>query len=147
MARVGAFVSYLVDSDVTIDYLKAQPHTIELFRTLLTDDISISTVVVGEGYQGIYDGDDPVQAAKDVERLFSEFTVVPFDIDTAKTFGRIRGAALKLVPKPGDSDIMVAATAIQHDLILVTRNARHFGRIAGLKLFDWNTVPGNPSGT
>jgi predicted nucleic acid-binding protein len=73
--------------------------------------------------------------------------VLDFDIETAKTYGRIRGAARKLNPKPGEPDIMIAATAIHHDLVLVTRNARHFGKIAGLKLFDWSTVPGNPSGT
>jgi len=35
-----------------------------------------------------------------------------------------------------DSDWLIdAATALEKDLILVTRNVRHFNRIAGLKLY------------
>jgi predicted nucleic acid-binding protein len=128
-------------------YLNAQPHALALFQVLLAHDISISTVVIGEVYQGIYDGYDPIQDAKDFERLLAEFAVIPFDIDVARTFGRIRGAARKLIPKPGDSDIMIAATAIHHDLILVTRNTRDFSQIADLKQFDWSTVAGLPPGT
>lgn len=37
----------------------------------------------------------------------------------------------------GDNDIIIAATALHHGLILVTRNVAHFGRIAGLTLEDW----------
>jgi predicted nucleic acid-binding protein len=35
-------------------------------------------------------------------------------------------------------DIVIAATAIEHDLILVTRNARHFEDIETLRL--WSTT-------
>jgi tRNA(fMet)-specific endonuclease VapC len=34
----------------------------------------------------------------------------------------------------GDSDILIAATAIHHELILLTNNARHFKRIDKLQL-------------
>jgi tRNA(fMet)-specific endonuclease VapC len=33
-----------------------------------------------------------------------------------------------------DFDILIAATAIHHDLTLVTRNQKHLARIPGLKL-------------
>lgn len=37
----------------------------------------------------------------------------------------------RLIP---DFDVVIAATALAHDLTLVTRNRRHFDRIAGLTL-------------
>jgi predicted nucleic acid-binding protein len=37
----------------------------------------------------------------------------------------------------GDGDLMIAATAMLHDLPLVTSNARHFEWISGLALIDW----------
>jgi tRNA(fMet)-specific endonuclease VapC len=37
----------------------------------------------------------------------------------------------------GDADILIAATALAHDLVLSTNNATHFGRIDGLKLVSW----------
>ena len=36
----------------------------------------------------------------------------------------------------GDPDIFIAAMALQHGLILVTRNVRHFQRIPDLKLYE-----------
>jgi predicted nucleic acid-binding protein len=48
-------------------------------------------------------------------------------------FGRLR-ALLRLqgtlIP---DLDLLIAATALQHDLVLLTRNRRHFDRIPGLQ--------------
>lgn len=35
----------------------------------------------------------------------------------------------------GDPDILIAATALYHDLTLVTRNQAHFQRIPDLKLY------------
>jgi len=35
-----------------------------------------------------------------------------------------------------DADLQIAATAVYHNLELVTGNLRHFGRIPGLRLND-----------
>ena len=36
-----------------------------------------------------------------------------------------------------DADILIAGIAIANDAVLVTRNLRHFERIAGLRLETW----------
>lgn len=36
-----------------------------------------------------------------------------------------------------DFDVLIGSTAIVHDLILVTRNTRHFADMNGLKLENW----------
>ncbi len=42
----------------------------------------------------------------------------------------------QLIP---DADILIAATAMHHGLVLATNNQRDFGRIAGLQLDNWLT--------
>ena len=37
----------------------------------------------------------------------------------------------------GDADILIAATALEHGLVLVTNNTNHFNRIANLQLQNW----------
>lgn len=37
----------------------------------------------------------------------------------------------------GDADILIAATALEHELVLVTNNTKHFGRIKGLEIVNW----------
>lgn len=36
-----------------------------------------------------------------------------------------------------DIDLLIAGIALEHDLVLITRNRRHFDRIDGLSLDDW----------
>ncbi len=56
-----------------------------------------------------------------------------------------RAAVLWSVSRQGghprsDADLMIAATAIENGLALVTGNSRHFGWIPGLRIDDWRTV-------
>jgi tRNA(fMet)-specific endonuclease VapC len=36
-----------------------------------------------------------------------------------------------------DFDLLIAATAITHKLVMVTNNTNHFKRVASIKLEDW----------
>ena len=38
----------------------------------------------------------------------------------------------------GDADILIAATALENNLAVVTNNESHFKRIAGLQILNWN---------
>lgn len=37
-----------------------------------------------------------------------------------------------------DADILIAATAIENNLAIVTNNENHFNRITGLQILNWN---------
>ncbi len=51
-------------------------------------------------------------------------------------FALIRGSLSKKVQQQvGDMDILIAATALQHDLTLLTRNLKDFRHIPDLKLY------------
>ncbi|CAN5764088.1 type II toxin-antitoxin system VapC family toxin [soil metagenome] len=39
----------------------------------------------------------------------------------------------------GDADILIAATTLEHGLVVATNNTSHFGRVAGLSLENWLT--------
>jgi predicted nucleic acid-binding protein len=61
--------------------------------------------------------------------MYSE-NVLPFDADAAQLWGRLR------VPHPENPlDKQIAAIALLYDLVLVTRNIRHF-EPTGVKLLD-----------
>ncbi len=51
--------------------------------------------------------------------------------------GRIKAELKQSGKLINDSDLFIAATAISHDLVLVTNNLRHFERIPFLRLEDW----------
>ena len=52
--------------------------------------------------------------------------VLPFDSPTAEIAGALADLARGRGHSPGFADIAIAATARQHDLIILSRNERHF---------------------
>jgi tRNA(fMet)-specific endonuclease VapC len=94
-----------------------------------------NAVVLGELYEGAFRSHDAVRHLRNVEkRVLPALTVLSFDLEAARVFGQI-AAALNRIGRPvADADLQIAATAIRHDLALVTGNIRHFARIPGLRI-------------
>jgi tRNA(fMet)-specific endonuclease VapC len=68
------------------------------------------------------------------KRVLPAVTVLPYDVATARVYGQIR-AHLEATGRPlADADLQIAATALHHDLELVTGNAKHFKRVPGLRI-------------
>lgn len=127
-------MSYLLDSDVTADYLKGLPQPVQHVSTLVGSGIAISIITYGEIYDGI-DGSYNPKAAEQVFRQFLRLTVVlPLNRTIMRRFATVRRDLRSRGQKIPDMDVLIAATAMQYNLTLITRNARHFGRIQGLDL-------------
>jgi toxin FitB len=93
------------------------------------DDLYLSVVSIGELRQGVerirHRGDkdqaDLLERwLKQVSRAYAD-AILPIDEETAQVWGRLR------VPNPKNPlDKQIAATALIHDLTVVTRNTEHF---------------------
>ena len=68
-----------------------------------------------------------------VLRTFTHAPVLPFDAAAAAVYGTlvIRRVRLRRM------DLRIAAIALAQGLVVVTRNARDFGRVPGLEIEDW----------
>jgi tRNA(fMet)-specific endonuclease VapC len=131
-------MSYLVDSDWVADWLKGRPSAIELLNTLSQDGLAISLITYGEIYEGIFYGQDRQR----YERVFRQFLrpvqVLPLNRTIMRRFATVRGQLRQQGRLITDPDLLIAATAIEHDLVLVTRNRRHFDRIPDLQIYEPN---------
>jgi tRNA(fMet)-specific endonuclease VapC len=71
-----------------------------------------------------------------IDLLLGMCPVVPHDLATAHWYGKVK-AELKRKGRPiPENDIWIAATALRHDLILVTLDG-HFQDVPGLKIEVW----------
>ena len=71
------------------------------------------------------------------ELLENRYLILPFDESTAATYARL-SAELRSLGKPKPTvDLLVAAVAKQHGLILATLNAIDFASIPGLAVESW----------
>lgn len=130
-------MSFLFDTDAVSELLRPRPATayVEWIMSVAREEQFTSAVVIGELYKGAYRSHDRERHISNIEqRLLPAVTVLPYDISIAKIFGTIRAHLEETGMILPDADIQIAATAIGHDLELVTGNVRHFNRISGLKL-------------
>jgi predicted nucleic acid-binding protein len=128
-------MTYLIDSDWVAAWLKGRDEARSLLSSLGRGNLAISLITFGEIYEGVYFGRDPQRH----ERIFRQFLrgvpVLPLNRQIMQRFARVRGELRSDGKLIGDSDILIAATALQHDRILVTQNIHHFERIPNLKLY------------
>jgi predicted nucleic acid-binding protein len=130
-------MAYLFDTDAITELLRPRPLQpyVEWLKTIPRDAQFTSAVTVGELFKGAFRS-----AAKErhliniEERVLPAVTILPFDLSTARVFGMIRAELEKAGNILPDADLQIAATAIYHDLELVTGNIRHFHRIPNLRL-------------
>ncbi len=72
-----------------------------------------------------------------VELFLSRLASLPFTPETAKRYGTLRASLEKAGKTIGPADLLIAATALEHGLTLITRSDREFGRIPGLAVEVW----------
>jgi tRNA(fMet)-specific endonuclease VapC len=68
-----------------------------------------------------------------VIELYRSFPVIKFDTAAQGTFESLKANKIRI----GTMDLRIAATALAHNLTVVTRNASDFGKVPGLRTEDW----------
>jgi tRNA(fMet)-specific endonuclease VapC len=131
---------YLFDTDCLSNILKKAPSPL-LIKKLesLPKGLQFTTSInVSEIYFGAYRSRNQEKILKAYEdKVFPNVNILPFDTDSGKIYGRLKALLEKRGLSKREPDLMIAAIAIQHNMILVTGNKRHFMNIPGLNMEDW----------
>jgi tRNA(fMet)-specific endonuclease VapC len=126
---------YLIDTDWIASWLNGRQEAHDLLSAFAEDELAISLITYGEIYDGIYFGPNPGRNEAIFQRLLQLVDVLDLNRDILEEFARIRGRLRASGQVIGDFDILIAATALHHDMTLVTRNRRHFERVPDLSLY------------
>ena len=129
---------YLLDTNICIFIIKNRPPAArERFAGLRPGEVGISAITEAELRFG---AEKSVHIANNVAALLdftSQMEVLPFDSRTTARYGLLRAELVRAGTPIGPLDFLIAATALTHDLILVTNNTGEFARVTGLVLEDW----------
>lgn len=128
-------MSYQVDSDWLVDYLRGRSSATHLLTTLVPAALHISFVSYGEVYEGVNHGHERLCHEEGLRAFLHAALLLPVTGPIAQRSGRIRENLRARGLLIGDADLLIAPTALEHDLTLVTRNIRHFDRISDLRLY------------
>lgn len=125
---------YLIDTSVIINFLRDKASTVEAINNI-NGELSSSYICLAELYEGISRVRERQKAEKGVLDFFSGMSqIYGVDSDIAKNFGQIRASLKTKGEVIEDMDILLAATCISQNLILITANPKHFSRIPNLEI-------------
>ena len=126
-------MKYLLDTTWIVEYLRGNPETISRIQELQEEGLAVSIISVAELYEGVFRSNQPEANEEALKDFVSAVTVLEVTEDMARRYGEEKARLLRQGTVIGALDLLIAATAQTHDLILLT-NDQDFGRIPGLRL-------------
>lgn len=131
---------YVFDTDVLSNVVKTSPSPLLLERlSKLPQDLQFTTAIsVGEIYYGALrsaHGERILEAYQ--EKVFPLLTILSFDEESARTYGRIKARMEKRGLSASEPDLRIASIAVQHKLTVITGNTKHFEKIPGVSVENW----------
>jgi predicted nucleic acid-binding protein len=127
---------YLIDTDWLIQILHGDTDSAQTIEDLAPDGLATSLITYGELYHGAYYARDPQQALEAMQDVLAEIEMLQLTPAIMERYAIIRGQLTRNQRQQvGDMDLLIAATALEHDLTLVTYNRRDYDLVAGLTLY------------
>ena len=99
----------------------------------------MSGVTKAELYYGARKSRRLEQKLQVLQRFFEPFQSLAFDDRAAEEYGVIKADLERAGTPIGPNDLLIAALARSRDLTLVSLNRWEFGRVAGLRLTDFES--------
>lgn len=129
---------YLLDTNACIEYLRNRnANVVRRLQAEPTQNIRLCSIVIGELFYGAYHSPDLPRNLALLRRFVSKFASLPFDDTIAEIYGRERARLRQAGTQIGPHDLQIAATALVHQLTVVTHNVSEFSRVSGLSFEDW----------
>lgn len=138
--------NYLIDTNVISELIRPipEPSVVGWFQEADPESLCSSVITWGEirlGVENLPSGRRRAEIEDWLETSLPEWfgdNLLPVTRSIADRWGRLTGKARRSGITLATADGLIAATALEGDLVLVTRNVRDFAGL-DLRLFDpWN---------
>jgi len=129
-------VKYLLDTNICIYFFKGKYNLDEQFKRVGSINCCISEITLAELKYGTECSDRVNENMKMVDDFANDLSVIPIYNSLniyAKEKARLRKAG-KLIDY---FDILIGATAIANNFVLVTENVKHLNRLSKVKIENW----------
>ena len=130
-------MKYLLDTNICIYLINERPKKVLAhFKRHSLGDIGISSITASELAFGVAKSASSKNSAA-LEAFLLPLNVVDYDAGAAMIYGDIRATLERQGKTIGPLDMLIAASALSRQLILVTNNEKEFRRISKLKVENW----------
>ena len=131
-------LNYLLDTDILVNLLRGDAETIENMeqKNVTVSDASTSVLSIFELMEGAYLANSERELVATMD-LINNLQILDLNKRIASEAGKISSSLKKKGKSIGIGDILIGATAVVENKILVTRNTKHFLVISNIKIISW----------
>ena len=130
-------LTHLLDTDICIYAMKSRDMKLSRRLDALQGKCAVSDISMFELYAGVDGYVEPEQRLKIIENFIARVAILPFTTVAARIAGPLRYKVRTKGEMIGAYDILIAATALSNNLILMTNNLREFNRVERLRVEKW----------
>jgi len=134
-------VKYLLDTDTLSGLMRSTPPPglLRAVAAVPPQEQATSSITLGELLYGAHRlGGGATDLLDRVEStVVAHLTVLSFDEQAARQYGRLRAELERNGTPIGDADMRIASIALAHEMVVVTGNVRHFERVPALTVENW----------
>ncbi|MEM9887005.1 MAG: PIN domain-containing protein [Bacteroidota bacterium] len=133
---------YLLDTDICIFLLQERFKIKEKVEDVGIQKCYISEITISELTYGAVKSEQFEKQIQDVIKIESLFSLLPI-YESIRSYAEERNRLRKLGILIPDFDLIIGTTAVHHDMIMVTNNEKHLGRIDSIQIETWTKPPFN----
>ena len=128
---------YLLDTNICVFYLRGKLNFNQFISVPWRENCCISEITILELRYGAENSNQPQRHHQAVDAFLYGLTVIPI-VKVIDTYTKEKVRLRKMgTPINDEFDLIIGASAIANDLILVTDNAKHFVNFENLKIENW----------
>jgi predicted nucleic acid-binding protein len=129
-------ITHLPDTGWLIRSLRKNTAYTATLRKIGTLQLAVSLVSVAELLEGVYLANDPVAARRALDLEIAGMARLGLDEAIANLYGQHRAQLRRTNQLIGQADLLIAVTALYHNLTVLTTNPGEFQRVPGLSVIS-----------
>ena len=127
---------YLLDTNICIHFLGNEYNIKEKIEKVGLENCLVSEISIAELKFGAENSQNKEKNKKTVDDFVKNFSIIPI-YNSLGIYAREKARLRKKGQPLDDFDLLIGASAISNDLILVTRNVSDFDRMNGIEIENW----------
>jgi tRNA(fMet)-specific endonuclease VapC len=127
---------YLIETDICILFLKGKYGIKDKVREVDINNCYVSEITIAELTYGAYKSSNFQKHILEVKKMEMLFDVIPI-YGVIDQYAQERVRLQKAGTLSPDFDLLIGATAVANNLIMVTNNEKHLSRISGIQIENW----------
>jgi len=129
-------MKFLLDTNMCIYFLKGKYQLDEKIKEVGIQNCAISEITYAELIYGAEKSESIDKNLQTIEKFTDQIAILPI-FNAIPIFGKEKAKLRSKGNMISDFDLLIGATAISNNMVMVTRNVKEFKRLKHIKIENW----------